>query len=190
MIDILDEEAFSYVKIECLSEKNIPKDFPMENPKHNIYANWLFECALDYQSFLVTKTYLLIDNKSREAFAYISLICDSINVTPDEKNSSGLDEIPFTTFPAIKIAQLAVSSKFKDKYNHAGSFLIDFAADKAFQIANEYAACRFISVDADIENNPDSPEFYKANGFAPMTDRKYTKKTKICCMYKDMMPNE
>ena len=60
----------------------------------------------------------------------------------------------------------------------------------AFDISNDYVACRFLSVDADIENNPDSPDFYEANGFIRMTDKKYTKKTKIVCMYKDILPAE
>ena len=60
----------------------------------------------------------------------------------------------------------------------------------AFDISNDYVACRFLSVDADIENSPDSPDFYEANGFIRMTDKKYTKKTKIVCMYKDILPAE
>ena len=41
-----------------------------------------------------------------------------------------------------------------------------------------------------LKNNPDSPDFYEANGFIRMTDKKYTKKTKIVCMYKDILPAE
>lgn len=190
MIDLLEENSLSHVRIERLSENNIPVGFPMKKSEYRIYSDYLLESALPYQSLFVTNTYLLIDNETNDAIAFVSLICDSITVTADEKNENSLTAVPFSAFPAIKIAQLAVSSKFEEKYNHVGSLLIDFAANMAFDISNDYVACRFLSVDADIENNPDSPDFYEANGFIRMTDKKYTKKTKIVCMYKDILPSD
>lgn len=190
MIDLLKDDSLCCIRIERLSKENLPKIFFMRESECKIYSDFLLEKALDYQSIFVSNTYLLIDNESNKTIAYISLICDSITVTAEEKSGNSLENIPFSTFPAVKIAQLAVSSEFEQKYNHAGSFLIEFAANMAFEITTEYVACRFLTVDADIENNPDSPGFYKANGFVKMTDKKYTKKTKIVCMYKDMFPVE
>ena len=82
----------------------------------------------------------------------------------EEKNVSNLEDISFTSFPALKIAQLAVDDNFKEKYNNIGSFLIYYAQAVAFDI-NQNAACRFLTVDADIENNPTVISFYKKNGF-------------------------
>lgn len=85
--------------------------------------------------------------------AFVSLICDSITFTADEKSENR----SFFSISCNKGCPVGVSSKSEEKYNHVGSFLIDFAANMAFDISNDYVACRFLSVDADIENNPDSP---------------------------------
>ena len=190
MIDLLEEDSLSYIRIERLSKNSIPADFPMKKSEYKIYSDYLLESALLYQTLFVTNTYFLIDNETNDVIAFVSLICDSITFTADEKTENSLADVPFSAFPAIKVAQLAVSSKSEEKYNHVGSFLIDFAANMAFDISNDYVACRFLSMDADIENNPDSPDFYEANGFIRMTDKKYTKKTKIVCMYKNILPAE
>ena len=116
MIDLLDEDVQNYVRIEQLSENNIPSDFPMKESKYKIYTDYLLERALQYQSIYITNTFLLIDKETDCIIAYISLICDSITVTSDEKNENSLETVPFSTFPAIKIAQLAVSSSFENKY--------------------------------------------------------------------------
>ena len=113
-------------------------------------------------------------------------MCDSVSFTVDEKSDVSLADFPFSNFPALKVAQLAVSVEFKKKYINIGSFLLSFARIQAFML-NEFTACRFLTVDADIENNPSVIEFYKKKGFQRLSDKKYTKKTKICCMYKDIL---
>ena len=158
----------------------------MKKSEYNVYSEYIMQNALAYQDLFIANTYLLIDNETNQAFAFISIICDSITITSNEKYENDLTEVPFSTLPAIKVAQLAVSSLFEDKYNHVGSFLIEFAANIAYEINNNFAACRFLTVDADIENNPDSPTFYEKNGFIRMTDKKYTKKTKMVCMFKNI----
>lgn len=51
-------------------------------------------------------------------------------------------------------------------------------------------ACRLVSVDADIEHNPDVLEFYSKNGFSPLKNPVYKKKfpnrTKTVGMWKDI----
>ena len=189
MIDLFDldvDSLDSYIRIEKLSNENVSVSFPMKKSEYCVYSDYIMKNALAYQNLFITNTYLLIDNETNQAIAFISIICDSVIVTQDEKSETDLMQVPFSTFPAVKIAQLAVSSICEQKYNHVGSFLIDFAADLAYKISINFAACRFLTVDADIDNNPDSPVFYEKNGFCRMTDRKYTKKTKMVCMYKDI----
>ncbi|MBR6199431.1 MAG: hypothetical protein IKQ61_04085 [Spirochaetales bacterium] len=127
MIDLFDldvDSLDSYIRIEKLSNENVPVSFPMKKSEYFVYSDYIMKNALAYQNLFITNTY--------------------------------------------------------------GSFLIDFAADLAYKISINFAACRFLTVDADIDNNPDSPVFYEKNGFCRMTDRKYTKKTKMVCMYKDI----
>lgn len=107
MIDLLEEDSLSYIRIERLSKNNIPADFPMKKSEYKIYSDYLLEIALLYQTLFVTNTYLLIDNETNDVIAFVSLICDSITFTADEKTENSLADVPFSAFPAIKVAQLA-----------------------------------------------------------------------------------
>lgn len=53
-----------------------------------------------------------------------------------------------------------------------------------------FMAYRLVSVDADIEHNPDVLNFYSKNGFLPLKNSVYKKKfpnrTKIVGMWKDI----
>lgn len=184
MIDLMKAKASKYVKIVKLSEKNVPDSFSVSIQE---YEHFVKKNALEYQHQYITQTYLLLERKTKLCLGYISLICDLLSFTEDEKKISELETVPFSSFPALKIGQLATNENFKNEYCHVGSFLIDFAADVAFRINEEFAACRFLTVDADIENNPTVDCFYEKNGFQPLQGKNYTKKTKIRCMYKDII---
>ena len=79
----------------------------MKKSEYKIYSDYLLESALLYQTLFVTNTYLLIDNETNDVIAFVSLICDSITFTADEKTENSLADVPFSAFPAIKVAQLA-----------------------------------------------------------------------------------
>lgn len=184
MIDLLEYYFPNCLRIEKLSESNMPANFSVPIDE---YAEYLKTEALNAQKSFIANTYVLIENQSNKVMAFISLICDSVTFTFSEKDITHLSEFPFSNFPAIKVAKLAVSEDFKNKYKHIGSFMLQFAKTIAFTANEENAACRFLTVDADIENNPTVTEFYKKNGFKLLSDKKYTKKTKICCMWKDIL---
>jgi len=69
-----------------------------------------------------------------------------------EKELHNLD-YPFKTVPAMKIAKLAVSSSFQQKYRGIGSLMVEMAIKIAGACNERFFACRFITVDADIEHN-------------------------------------
>lgn len=177
-------DSSDFVRIEKLSETNIPDCFSV---KVSEYSDFLLQKALFFQKNFVTDTFLLIENSSEKVIGYISLICDLVSLTAEEKEINNLTTFPFSSFSALKIAQLARAYDFQMKYKHIGSYLIDFAMSVAFEVNTNFAACRFLTVDADIENNPSITEFYKKNGFQKLSDKKYTKKTKICCMWRDIL---
>ena len=184
MINLLTDDSSDFVRIENLTDKNLPSNFSAAIPE---YEEYILKTALQLQQKYITKTFLLIDNESSQTIAYISLITDSVSFTPEEKESSDLSNIIYRTFPALKIAQLAVSKDFCKKYSKVGSYMIEFAESVMHNLNKEFVACRFLTVDADIENNPTVDTFYEKNGFKKMTDKKYIKKTKIACMFKDIL---
>ena len=189
MTDFLTDDVSSLVVIEKLSPKNLNGSFFVDE-KFAEYKDFLYSDALEYQSLFISQTYLLIEKDSRNIIAYVSFAADTVALNPREKKRAGLEKIPFLFLPALKITKLAVSKNASEKYRHTGSFLIRFACTKAFKVNDGFMACRLVSVDADIEHNPDVLNFYSKNGFLPLKNSVYKKKfpnrTKIVGMWKDI----
>lgn len=188
MIDFLADDVSSLFVIEKLSEKNLNQTFVVDE-KFSEYKDFLYLDALNYQSLLISQTYLLIEKEIQAVIAYISLASDTVALNLQEKKMVGLTQMPFLSLPALKIKKLAVSSTVTDKYKHIGSYLIRFACIKAFNVNTSFMACRLVSVDADVEHNPNVLEFYSKNGFFPSKNSVYKKKfpnrTKNVGMWKD-----
>ena len=183
MLDFLRDDVSEVVTIEKLSEQNLNDSFTLAE-NYAEYKDFLYKNALDYQNRFISKTYLLIENKTRNIIAYISLASDTVAMKPQEKKKIGIDDIPFLFMPAIKITKLAVSKNI-------GSYLVAFARLQAYLVNEDFMSCRVLSVDADIEHNPGVVEFYKKNGFVPLKSniykRKFPHRTKIRGMWKDII---
>jgi GNAT superfamily N-acetyltransferase len=97
----------------------------------------------------------------------MTLSTDSIKLTNEEKNTHNLGKVPFASIPAIKVGKLAINKKLSDEARRKGygSFLLEMARAYAYSLNELGIACKFITVDADIEYDENTPEFYKKNGF-------------------------
>ena len=60
----------------------------------------------------------------------------------------------------------------------------------AFKMNEIGVACRFLTVDADIEYNPDTPEFYFKNGFVENLSNKRKNPKHTISMRKDIFVDE
>ena len=67
-----------------------------------------------------------------------------------------------------------------------GSFMLELARAFAFDMNNMGVACRFLTVDADIEYNPNTPLFYKKNGFVENLSNKSRNPKHTISMRKDI----
>jgi ribosomal protein S18 acetylase RimI-like enzyme len=114
----------------------------------------------------------------------MSIINDAIKLSVSEKEFHKLN-YPFKTVPAMKIAKLAVSQSFSKIYKGVGSFMVDAAKGLAFDCNRHYSACRFLTVDADIENNKSVLAFYEKNGFI-LNSEMNNKNRKTISMRKDL----
>jgi len=94
----------------------------------------------------------------------MTLIADAIKLSATEKEQHNL-KYPFKTIPAMKIAKLAVSRSFSERYKGIGSFMVGVAMWKALACNIDYCAARFITVDVDIEHDEGVLSFYEKNGF-------------------------
>jgi len=149
------------------------------------YNEYLFHEAVRAQNDQMALTWLLRERASGDIAAYMSLIADAIKLSATEKELHKLD-YPFKTVPAMKIAKLAVSSPFQKKYSGIGSLMVDMAIQIAEACTEQYFACRFITVDADIEHNESVMNFYHKNGFIP-NEETGNKRRKTLSMRRDIL---
>jgi ribosomal protein S18 acetylase RimI-like enzyme len=148
------------------------------------YNEYLLHEALRSQRDHMALSWLFRERSTGTVVAYMSLIADAIKLSVSEKELHSLD-YPFKTIPAMKIAKLAVSASFQDRYKGIGSLMIEMAAHIAAACNTEYFACRFITVDADIEHNESVIEFYQKNGFIANSEMN-NKRSKTISMRKDI----
>ena len=122
----------------------------------------------------------------------MTLSADSIKLTNAEKEIHDIDKVPYASIPAIKIGKLAVNKEISKEAERKGygSFLLEMARAYAFQMNELGVACRFITVDADIEYNPDTPQFYLKNGFVENLSNKSRNAKYTISMRKDIFADD
>lgn len=129
------------------------------------YNNFLINDAQYYLDKSISSVHLLIHNDTNDTndiIGYFALLNDAFLLDKVEKEKIEL-EIPFSSVPALKIGKLAVSKSHKDY--HYGSYLLWIVLGFARELELLGIACRFITVDADIEYNDSTPLFYESNSF-------------------------
>ena len=115
--------------------------------------NDFLKIAKTFFELNISKTFLLLHKKTNELLAYMTLSADSIKLTNEEKEVHGIAKVPYAAIPAIKVGKLAVNKELSlvAKRKGYGSFMLDLARAMAFDMNDLGIACRFITVDADIE---------------------------------------
>lgn len=135
--------------------------------KYDEYASYLTEQAVDHQARGISYTYLLISKTNADILGYISVCMGSFNCEKADKNKMGIGDIPFRSIPALKIGKLAVNKHYERQ--GWGKVLLELAKGIAMDFNRSGVACRLITVDADIEHDIDTPNFYIQFGFSKST---------------------
>ena len=125
------------------------------------YNNFL-EIAEKFYDLNISKTFLLTHRETNELLAHMTLSADSIKLTNEEKEIHDIGKVPYASIPALKVGKLAVNKELSKKAARKGygSFLLEMARAYAFDMNELGVAYRFITVDADIEYDTDTPQFY------------------------------
>ena len=118
----------------------------------------------------------------------MSLIADAIKLSLSEKELHGLN-YPFRTFPAMKIGKLAVSEFAQKKYKGIGSCMINNTLALARACNRQLFACRFITVDADIEHDEGLLAFYEKNGFLLNSELFSKNRKTVSVPHRSVMPD-
>ncbi len=166
-------------------------------------SHYLFDSHIEeYNDFLkiankfydlnISKTFLLIHKKTNELLAYMTLSADSIKLTNEEKELHDISKVPYASIPALKVGKLAVNKEVSDEVKRKGygSFMLDMARAFAFNMNEIGIACRFITVDADIEYEQNTPCFYEKNGFVENLSNRRRNAKHTISMRKDIFGDD
>ncbi len=196
-----DIDAIEYSKIEEIANKvEVIKVSDISNSrlrkiKHGFDCgvteyNTFLQYAKKYDDLNISKTRLLVDKETNSLIGYMSLNSDTIRLEETEKKINELEKVPFKSIPALKIGKLATSKDSKYRGKGYGTFLIEIAhlvADNLNQIG---VACRFITVDADVQYDKNTHNYYKHHGFIINESLEYEEQLKnrhLVSMRKDIM---
>ena len=194
MVGYLDSQQFAdisnVVSIYTIGSKNL-KDlstYSFDAGKAVEYKYFLLRQAAQLDKLGISKTFIMIHNVTDELIGYFTLSADTIKLTDSEKEESNLQDVKFMSLPAIKIGKLAINKKLSETAQRKGygSFAIEMAMAKAYEVLKTGVACRFITVDADIEYCSSTPDFYIKNGFVRNQSKKPSKDSKTISMRKDI----
>jgi GNAT superfamily N-acetyltransferase len=118
---------------------------------------------------------------------YITLLSDRLSI--DDKRVLANENIPYDSFPAVKIGLLASDKRLKGK--GIGKRLVIWSINHVLSNVRSNVGVRFITVDAlcDKDNNYDASGFYQQLGFEfthPELEQPLYRPWKS--MYLDLMP--
>lgn len=159
---------------------------------HITEYNDFLKIAHQFYDLNISKTFLLFHRETDELLAYMTLSADSIKLTNEEKELHDINKVPYASIPALKVGKLAVNKELTDeaKRKGYGSFMLEMARAFAFSMNELGIACRFITVDADIEYEPDTPRFYEKNGFVENLSNKRRNAEYTISMRKDIFSED
>lgn len=177
--------------IRPLNVADLVSKFSSGNPESQPLKSFLQNQAKDFHESGIAKTYvvvalekcektgLLVECSKRRVLGYISLITSEIDIT----NGYSVEDCPYAnnygTLPAIKIARLAVDSKFRRC--GIGDSLVAFAFAISTDIVAAHVGCRFLITDA----KQDAIPFYEKQGFT-LLDTDANKSVEAPIMFVDL----
>jgi GNAT superfamily N-acetyltransferase len=150
--------------------------------KHNLFSfncssselnDFLKNDALADQNNMISRTGLCF--WKGQLVGYVALLADTIEA---KAVIDGLEHYEYRKYPGVKVARLAVDSRFERK--GIGTYLLAAALGKT-QFVCENIGCRYLLVDS----KKDSIGFYQRNGFKLV--EKY-KNREFIPMYLNLLP--
>ena len=187
--DIIDIQN----NVRLLSIKELDDISHYSFDSHIEEYNDFLKIAKKFYDLNISKTFVLMHRKTNELLAYMTLSADSIKLTSEEKEVHDIAKVPYASIPALKVGKLAVNKDLKNELSKRkgyGSFMLEMARAFAFNMNEIGIACRFLTVDADIEYDKDTPLFYYKNGFVENLSNKTRNAKHTISMRKDIFVDE
>ncbi len=165
------------VKIEIIEETHKVDLF---NSYEKELVKFLKEDALENQKLKLSVTFLWF--YEGKLVSYLSLLNDKINLKCNLKDFFQEKGVHYKSLPALKIGRLCVDDNFQRR--GLGKLMILTTIKIAQEISKTRSGCRFITLDAKRNQNPekDPLNFYQKMGFKTFQE----KKTGVTPMYLDL----
>lgn len=146
--------------IREISSDDKVNSFSMGDAAHVQLKTFLKKNAKSLHNFNITKTYVMVQKeKQSQIIGYMSLVCSEISFNLEQRPKETKYGKEHKTFPAIKLARLAISKE------HQGKQLGKNLTLTAIGIVKDYimprVGCRYFIVDSKIG----ALDFYKKLGF-------------------------
>jgi len=133
--------------------------FSLGDKTYQPLKTFLKDYAKDFHTNNITKTYVLAENKqSTKIVAYISLVCSEITLNTEQKPKK-INLERYETFPAVKLARLAVDARYRK--SGLGRLLMQAGIAIIQENIMPWVGCRYFLVDS----KPNSLRFYEKYGF-------------------------
>ncbi len=152
-----------------ISSNDDTKKLSLGNPIYTPLKIFLKKDAYDFHQFEIAKTYVLVEevstsriSNSPRIWAYITLMNSEIDLTGISNHKypqETLSALRYTTFPAVKIARLAVDKDLQGK--GMGKTMLLWTINYVRLQIMPSVGCRFLAVDSKQQ----TIDFYKKNGF-------------------------
>ncbi|MDP1701274.1 MAG: GNAT family N-acetyltransferase [Aestuariivirga sp.] len=151
--------------------------FSLGDHKFTPLKTFLQKHAKQYQDGFLATTYGAFDEKNKIC-AYITILCGEVLTDGDQLVGTEID-YRYSTYPAVKIARLAVDSE--SRKGNIGRQLVELALGIATEYICPHVGCRFVMVDS----KKDAVKFYEKCGFT-MLDTEANHKRPSPVMYVDL----
>ena len=155
------------IKIEIIDENHNVNSFQSYEKE---LVDFLNEDALENQKQRLSVTFLWF--YQGKLVSYISLLNDKINLESNLKEFFKEKGIHYKSLPALKIGRLCVDDQFQRR--GLGKLMILTAIKIAQEISKTRSGCRFITLDAKRNQDPDKDPllFYQKRGFQILQEKK------------------
>jgi len=165
-----------------IGEADQLRSLKLGDPALRPLKTFLQRDAKRYHATDLAKTYgIFIENAGRQkVIGYITLICADVATSDVQRPAEDDVDFRYPSFPAVKIARLAVHSDYQGKYR-LGTMLVQFALGLVKNSICPHVGCRFVVVDAKRQ----SVSFYGRVGFT-MLDTKENRDRPEPIMFVDM----
>lgn len=143
--------------------QNTKADVQSFSSEYPTYTYFLQKIAPLYEEAKITRTYLIVRKSDSKIIAYFTIMPGSVTVG----NKTRPAEVPekVDELGTLHIHHLAADKYAVEQYRHIVKYIVLLLRNLIINHVSTYLNISYISLDADINENPDIEDIYENAGF-------------------------